>query len=814
MGKRDFTFRKKTGLFTTQAAVIAFLAGTHAAQAQEAAPPPPAPVADAAVADDGIAEVIITATKRATSLQSTPVAVTALDANALADAHVQTVQDIVHLVPSFQATSQGDHGVITMTMRGIGNDSAKTEYADPEVAIFVDGIYSPRAEGATSLLFDMGAIEVLRGPQGTLWGRNSTVGAVSMQTAKPVLGQTSASIEGGVGDYNRLGIRGAMNLPIADSLAMRIAFVHEQHDGYVDYQSPKLPSIADQQTAYAASGGSKPFEAINPNLFVQGGDKYNAQDQSALRVSALWQPLDNLTWNLSYEYFIDRGTPSMNLMQTPRAGEDRWSALIDTAPTLNRDVNTVRSRIDYAINDYLNLAYIAGFSRFSGSSDFDQDGGALVPTSFASGATYQQDRTNWSTYENQSHELQLQSSGSHTVDWILGVYYAAEDNGIRFDIPIFNGTQQGTVSWQGSFIQPKETVDSKAVFGQATWNLTDAFHLTGGLRYTSDDRKNKGGTNNGWDPAHNPSDHGDTPIDPGTDPRDAGSGFTTYQHNDGHYSGDKVTWLTRASYDFSKDFLGYASVATGYKSGGLQDGGAHYGPETLVNYELGIKNTFFGGKMTWNNAVYYEDFKDFQFSAPVTLPDGTHSLATSNAEGAKVYGVESELAVKPTRDDRIQLSMAYTHTELGELVAGSNDYALPSPCVDRHGNAVSGVSNCLDVTGNELPHAPSFAAQLNYEHQFHLGNGATIAPRIAFHYETASWLSVFNLGEGDRQDSYTRTDIAVRYTAAAEHAWYVDVFCRNLEDDDIKTNAQNAFGVWQSQYLAPRTVGANFGIDF
>ena len=302
--------------------------------------------------------------------------------------------------------------------------------------------------------------------------------------------------------------------------------------------------------------------------------------------------------------------------------------------------------------------------------------------------------------------------------------------------------------------------------------------------------------------------------DPGTDPRQPGSGFTTYQHNDGHYSGNKLTWLARASYDFSKDFLGYASVSTGYKSGGLQDGGREYGPEELTNYELGIKNTFFGGKVTWNNAVYYADFTDFQFSAPVTNPDGTHSLATSNAEGAKVWGIESELAAKVTHDDRVQLSMAYTHTELGELIAGSNDYALPSPCVDRHGNPVAGVSNCLDVTGNELPHAPSFAAQLNYEHSFHLANGATLAPRVAFHYETASWLSVFNLGDGDQQDGYTRTDLAVRYTAATEHAWYVDVFVRNVEDDDIKTSAQNAFGVWQSQYLAPRTYGANFGMEF
>ncbi|MDB5972474.1 MAG: TonB-dependent receptor [Hydrocarboniphaga sp.] len=801
-------FRLKEAAFSRRALLMAFLAGSPSAMAQQAPPMPPENQAVAATEPDAIEEVIVTATKRSTSLQETPIAVTAINAAALQDAHVQTVQDIVHLVPSFQATSQGDHGVITMTLRGIGNDSAKTEYADPEVAMFVNGIYSPRAEGATSLLFDMDSIEVLRGPQGTLWGRNSTVGAVNMQTARAVLGQTSGQVEAGVGNYNRFGTRGALNLPMGDTFAVRLAFVHEQHDGYVDYQDAPHPSLQSQQAALAAYNAanetSVPFQPLNPNLFVQQGDKYSAQDQSAARASMLWHPSEQLSWNLSLETFADRGTPNMNLMQDPRPGEDRWSALIDTAPYVKRDATTLRSRVDYAINDDLAMAYVAGYSHFTGASDFDQDGGAKVPTSFTTGATYQEDRTNHSRYNNYSHELTLQSSGEHSIDWILGLYYAAEDNEIRFDIPIFNGTQQGTVAWQGSFIQPKETVESKAIFGQTTWNLTQDLHLTGGLRYTADVRENKGGTNNGWDSATTAAH---VPVDPSSDPLAPGSGFSTYQHNDGHYSGNKLTYLARVGYDIAKDTLAYASLSSGYKSGGLQDGGVEYGPETLTNYEAGIKNSFFDNRVTFNNAVYYQDFKDFQFSAPVTNTDGSHSLVTSNAEGAKVYGVESEMAAKISRDDLVRLSMAYTHTELGKLIAGSNDYALP-PC------PVADISNCLDVTGNELPHAPKFAAQLLYEHKFHLANGAVLAPRLSSHYETASWLSVFNDGSGDRQKNYTRTDLGLRYTAASEKPWYVDCFVQNLENSDIRTNAQSSFGVWQSQYLPPRTYGANVGLEF
>ncbi len=795
-----------------QLAVLAALAGASVLPAQAQGAAAPGVAASAADPDSTVLqEVTVTATKRATSLQRTPLAVTALNAGELDKAHVQTVSDIVHLVPSFQATTEGDHGVITMTLRGIGNDSAKTEYADPEVALFVNGIYAPRAEGAASLLFDMDNIEVLRGPQGTLWGRNSTVGAVNMQTARAEIGDNFGSVSGGLGSYNRLGTRAAFNLSLSDTFALRAAFVHEQHDGYVDFQAAPKIAIADQQAAaapaIAAYNLAHPlypitFRPIDPNSFVQQGQKYDAQDQSAARISMLWKPTHDITWNASYEKFVDHGTPNMNLLQEQRPGEKFWSALISVAPQLDRDVNTFRSRIDWTLSDYLSLAYVAGYSKFNGSSNFDQSGGATVPTSFTTGATVQEDRTNWSHYKNYSHELELQSVGKHEVDWILGLYYAAEDNGIRFDIPISNGTQQGTIGWQGSFIQPKETVQSEAVFGQATWNATDGLHLTAGARFTWDDRKNIGGTNNGWT--------GDAsvpqlPLDPGTNPLDAGTGFSTYQHNDGHYTGTKATWLGRVNYDLSKNFLAYASISTGYKSGGLQDGGLRYGPETLVNYEVGTKNTLFDGSVHFNNSLYYENFKDFQFSAPVTNPDGSHSLATSNAEGAKVYGFESELAANITRDDRIQLSGAYTHTKLGYLLAGSNDYALPA-CPDPN------ISKCLDVTGHELPHSPTVSGQAQYEHTFHFADGGKLAPRVSLHYESSSWLSVFNLGDGDRQKSYVRTDLGLRYQAAKQ--WYVDAYVLNVEDGHVKTNAQNSFGAWQSQYLPPRTFGVNAGFDF
>src|SRR5580692_1324740 len=169
--------------------------GTLLAADQDTASPNPSsqnPASQNPIAADKKAKnldtISVTATKRETPLQKTPVAVSAITPDTLDKERVMTVQDLTKLVPGLQGTSEGDHGVVTLTLRGIGNDSAKTGYADPEVATFVDGVYAPRAEAASGLLLDMDGVEVLRGPQGTLWGRNSTAGAISFQTAKPDIG--------------------------------------------------------------------------------------------------------------------------------------------------------------------------------------------------------------------------------------------------------------------------------------------------------------------------------------------------------------------------------------------------------------------------------------------------------------------------------------------------------------------------------------------------------------------------------------------------------------------------------------------------
>lgn len=794
--------------------------------AQDTAPQAAAPASDG--------DIIVTATRRETTLQSTPIAVSAFGQAQLDKQQVKDVTDLARFVPSLQFNQQGDQSAVLLTLRGIGNDSAYTEVADPEVAIYVDGIYSPRSQGASVLMYDMERVEVLRGPQGTLFGRNATVGALSLISAKPKLGEFEGNVEVTGGNYDRLGIRGAINLPITDTLAARIAFVADRHDGYADFQP--APDI----------------DGINKSAFVTRGKKYYAADQKSVRGSLLWQPSDKFSWNLSAEGFWDTGAPVIGLLQTPRAGTKRWSTLSDTAPDTDRYSAAVRSTMNYDVTDGIQLSYIAGWSRIGGSTQTDADAGALPPTGEKDAAgndlplgAFGENRTLSSRYDFQSHEVQLKSSGEQTFDWILGAYYSHEKNRIRFDIDQRNGYRDGTFSWAGSFIQANRQIDSRAVFGQVVWHATDAIRVTGGLRYTSDKKEDIGGRNVTYSGA------GCTPADLAPGGACQGGIFGAYPNataqelvallpgfsissNDVKGKWNKLTYLARVDADIAEDVLGYASISTGFKSGNIQDNAGLTDPETLTNYEIGLKSRFLDRKVTLNLAAYYSDFKGYQVNQAVTFRDAQGNvvrsqIVTQNADGAKAYGLEAELTANFTPADRLQFSGTLQKTKLDDLES-----------VDGRLYDGGKQSSIAQLKGNELAHAPRFSATISYEHDFELASGATITPRLTTHYETASWLSYFNgdanpfvnanlpadnmPGRGtngtdwDRQKAYFRSDAALRFTAP-DGNYTVEAFVQNIENGKIRTNA-SAFGaprydpVFLSNLQAPRTWGVRAKANF
>lgn len=779
----------RTALLSGVSTALAFAATS--ALAQQAASGP----------SNQIEEIVVTATKRETNLQNTPIAISAFSQKSLSQQQVKDVTDLARFVPSLAFSEHGDQGSINLTMRGIGNDAAFTEVADPEVAIYIDGIYSPRAQGASVLMYDMDRVEVDRGPQGTLYGRNATVGAINMITARPDFSGEHGSFEVVGGSYNRLGTRGMFNIPMSDTLAFRLAFITEQHDGYADYQQP--PNIA----------------GIDKSAFVTSGKKYYAQDQKSVRLSGEWKPNDRFTWNLNGEGYLDTGAPVIDLMQTPRPGQSMWSTLSDTAPETNRYTYGVRSQMDYALTDHIAASYIAGWQRTGGSADSDSDAGSLPPVSDTSPqGAFQEDHTVSSQYDAYSHEVQLKSTGKNTIDWILGGYFSHETNKIRFDIDIRNGYRLGTFNWAGSFIQADREIESKAVFGQAVWHVTDAIRVTGGLRYTDDTKQDVGGRNvtfagcpTGVDPTL--CQTGIFGAYPGATAEQLVNLLPGYaiSPNDVKGEWDKLTWLVRADADINANVLAYASIGTGFKSGNIEDGGRLAGPETLTNYEIGTKTKLFDGRATLNLAAYYEDFTGYQVNSVITQRDAngnviSSQLVTQNAKGATAYGFEAELNAKLTAHDTFQASISLLHTELEALAS-----------IDGRLYNQSDPTKIQQLKGNELPHAPLFSGTLTYEHSFDLPSGGQLTPRFTTHIESRSWLSYFNAGAFDEQKAYTRSDIALRYDPPS-HVYSLEAFVLNVEDNNIRVTA-DSFGapnnpVFMSILQPPRTWGLRASAKF
>ena len=781
------------------AAVLAMLASLPAAAQTQ-----PTPQA-AKEGDPAEQRITVTATKRLTTVQDTPLAVTAFSQRDLEKSQVKDLTTLQSLVPNLTVEQHGDSGGVHVFLRGVGSTN-HTELGDPAVAFHVDGVYTPRPQGATVLMYDLASVEIARGPQGTLFGRNATAGSVNLVTAKPRLGDSSGFVNMVFGDRHRIGMQAAMNVPLGEQAALRIAAVSERQDGWVDFQ---------------------PRSNVQP-----GARKYGATDQQGIRATLLWQLTPNLTTTTALEYFRDNGTGNVSLMQTPRAGQKWNSALIDTPGALDQDNTTLRTRVDWAISPAIELSYIGSISQMGRKNASDNDAGTQP-------GFKQEHRTEWSRFDNYTHELNLKSTDGGAFQWIAGLFSIHEDNKIRFDIDIsdigtpaagggpivVNPVRASDTAWAMSFIQPKRTLDSNAVFGQGTFNINKDLAVTAGARYTSEKKQDVGGRN--WvcpdfgatigSGGHLIGPGGPVTMAscssvnaPGTWP---GGGA-----NDGLTKDNATTYLVRGEYKANKDMLAYATVTTGFKSGGLSDGGRRHKPEFLTNYELGLKSEFFDRSLALNVDAFVMKYKDMQVSSIEYTGTGTarqQQLVTSNAARATIKGLEAEWSWRLTRASRLVGNVSFLDAKFDEfLTCDSSLLSCDNP------------ANVVNLKGNSLPHAPKFSTTLSYEHDIGLSNGNKLTPRIQLHHQSKTNLSQFDrIGanapaaalkypDARQQDAYSTVDLSLRYEEAKAR-WYLEGFVVNAGNEKIKTDVSWVTNsTWTSFYNPPRTYGLRAAYRF
>jgi iron complex outermembrane receptor protein len=640
---------------------------------------------------------------------------------------------------------------VEITIRGITN-SVFNPGGSPAVATYVDGIYLARTQGLNGDLFDLERVEVLRGPQGTLYGRNSTGGNVNVVTADPK-DTFGASVDVSYGNYNDVQTRAMVNLPITDDLAIRGAFTTRRSDGYFETQGTT-------STNYAAA------------------------NNSAGRLTGLWTPTSDFKWRLAADYSVVGGTPDLEFATgsngRPLDGLPVYDRPISSEPEPSNYLRNfmVRSRMDWQVGSHFSVSYLAGYEDVSWS-----DLWALAATSLAAGNLTEGHRTGGDQSYSQEIDLNFEWNGLKNI---FGGNYLYESERDFDDYPAYtlDLNYRG-----GTSLGPTATDEAWGVFDQATYTVMEGLRLTAGVRYSTE---NKGNSLNGFGQEFCPLTVSiNTALSQMYTP---GCSFSLEAPVRGSWS--NTNWKAGVDYDITDAILAYGSVTTGFKAGGLNIGAnitpEAYSPEKVTNYELGLKGHFFDDRVTLYADVFDMDYTDLQ----VTQLLGTADI-TNNAAKAKIYGTEIQGEWRVTSNDHLNGFFDYLH-------ATYSDY----------GNAVDELSGIVypSLSGNTLPNAPRYSFRLAYAHQFDLPNGSALTPSAAVYYQSVSYLREFDLPI-DTVQAYTKTSLNMTWTDSTRR-WNVDAYVNNLENSVVRDGGITAFGLYWSTYDPPRTYGVRIGYRY
>ncbi|MFV3075287.1 TonB-dependent receptor [Niveispirillum fermenti] len=699
-------------------------------------------------AGDVLSEIIVTAQRRAENKQDVPVTVTVLGGDFIRDARIQSVQDIVARTPGFGFDTY-PASEPRLSVRGIGS-SARGAGGDPSTAIFIDEIYYGRPAAIIFETYDVQRVEVLKGPQGTLFGRNVAGGAVSTVTNPADPRGFDAGAEGTYGNYDRVDLAGFVNAPIADGKgAIRVTGTLHRHDGYVD-------------------------RVVNG---VKDGD---LDDQNAKygRAQIYLEPSDTLRLDVKADYARDRAHGPGN-RPVIDLGDGGLSGLLapgtkrgENAATFNgiqdRDTWGVRGKIEKDLA-FASISYLGSYRELDYESFYDFDGADPLPGR----PTFDIDGGNSERTEFSSHEVQLRSLPESDLRWVVGLYAYKADT---FRDSTTDLRVAGDVAVSDYVVQDA-TTDSKAIYADVTVPVTDTINIFGGARYTWDKKRLSG--------------RGET-NDPGTfftvgDPDEDGDPSGFYEAA-ARNSWGAFTWRAGADWHPTSDIMLYASVARGFKSGGYQDTPtdsadvrAGINPEYATNFEIGQRGTFLDRRLIWNNSVYFTRYTDLQ-----TRMLTGFGYRADNAS-AEIYGLESELTWRMGNGFALAGSYAYTHTRYTKFIT-----------VENGAN--------VDYAGNRLTRVPDHKVTLTPSYTHDLESGATLELAADYTYESRIYDDHNNKPPAIREPTHF-IDARMIYTTP-DGNWSVSLWGKNLTNEKTATYQAVFGGVMFAAYNPPTTYGA------
>jgi len=756
----------RRSLLLTATTLAAFLSAGGAIAESE-----PAPQSQPVVAQLG--DIVVTARRREENVQDVPIALTVIGNELLENTGTGNVGQLTQLVPSLQILSSNPRNT-AITIRGLGASyGLANDGLEQGVGLYVDQVYNARPATATLDFIDIDRIEVLRGPQGTLVGKNTTAGALIITTQAPTFTPEGVG-EVTIGDYGLRQIKGTVAGPLyGDVVAGRLSVVSNQRDGF-------LNSVVNGENQNDVNG-----LALRGQLLIQPNDRLS------IRLSADHSRQET---NCCAQVYVTYGpTLRSAAQQFPALAAARGYVVGSTDPydrisDVDADIQADQwhaggsAIVDYDFGD-INFTSVTAYREWDWEPANDRDYTTLDIVRQSANPSHQ----------NQfSQEFRIGSQGSRTIDWTAGLYYfnqTIDTDGVTEygrDAAYWLLGPVGAASLltqqppavpdallDGYKVFNVSTIetDSYALFGQFTWNITDDLRITPGLRYTDE---SKSGTFTAT------TEGGLVTTNATLINRRLGIArpqFYEAETSDGSLSGQIA-----ASYDVNDDVLVYGSYARGFKSGGinlaglptLQDGtpalnSAEVDPEEVTTYELGLKTQSFDRRLTANLAAYHTEIADFQANVVDAGPGALRGYL-ANVEKVEIKGVELDLTARPTDDLDLFANLAWTDGQYASFANG--------PCpLERIGTSTA----ACDLSGREFPGVSPWAGAIGGEYRFRPVStgegfvGADASYRSAYYADAA-------VSEYARIDGYALVNLRAGFRADA--GWEAYVFVKNAFDED------------------------------
>jgi iron complex outermembrane receptor protein len=783
---------------------------------------------DSAPADpsggDALQEIVVTAERRPESVQKSSLAIQVLSAEALQANSVSEARDLTKLSPGVLIGRGGPAAQIYI--RGVG-DFTSTPITNPAVAVNIDGVYVSRAQAIDGNFYDIERVEILKGPQGTLYGRNASGGAINIITNKPRLGEATLDINTEFGTYNEVNGSAAVNLPLADTLAVRLAAQVVRRDGYATqgldddrHESGRLQAlwhpnddfsllVSGDYTHIGGYGAAYVFKGVDPTLaasqaaegvVLPTNPRSNGQDPAFQNlIFGIGKALGRCVPNAALASATTATGPAP-IVGAPQGlcGAGMSSLLSPPGNALFGDHARIDNRFwDTSLEANWNLG-LATLTVLPALRHVDNRYVSYPLVTYNDSAGRDPEFS-----ESKSVETRLSNSNG-PMKWVGGLYYFNEDQVAQ------TGSNGGLIIGE-SLNDYRLTTRSYAAFGQLSYGITDDWRLIGGGRFTSDHKTINGRNLTGYPGLPfviNQPCHGK----PAPCLRDTFVGERNFT---------RPTWKAGTEYDLSQKSMLYFTVATGFKAGGFNPASlagtanvaSSFAPEKLMAYELGSRNRFLDDTVQINVESFYWKYKDAQEFFSTLNASGNTVNALSNAGAATMYGVDFDLAWHPTHADTLQLTGELLHTRFDRFSYVSAG-ALPNVTT---GCAVTATTpfptiNCAE---KPLPRAPKYSGTVSYRHSFFFSADQRIDVTLASQFSGRRYLTIDYTGASDAP-SYFIEDFSVGYHHG--NRWEVTAFVHNISNALNYTGAYTLPSLFRSLTLAnvaaPRTAGIRLAARF